>query len=163
MKGFVNFVIKNKLAVWLLTIIVVFTGIYSGTRMKTEMIPDISIPFTMVSTAYPGATPEQVMEEVSIPIEKTIENLEDVKAVYSNSYSNVSSIQIEYEYGIDMDEAIRELRSALDDVHVTGRCRRTDCITTVNMNMMPVVALSVSSTTEDIVDLTETVEEMLLP
>lgn len=162
MKGFINFVIKNKLAVWLLTIIVVFTGIYSGTRMKTEMIPDISIPFTMVSTTYQGATPEQVMEEVSIPIEKTVENLEDVKAVYSNSYANVSSIQIEYEYGIDMDEAVRELRSALDHVMLPEDAEEPT-VSTVNMNTFPVVALSVSSTTEDIVDLTETVEEMLLP
>lgn len=162
MKGFINFVIKNKLAVWLLTIIVVFTGIYSGTRMKTEMIPDISIPFTMVSTTYQGATPEQVMEEVSIPIEKTVENLEDVKAVYSNSYANVSSIQIEYEYGIDMDEAVRELRSALDHVMLPEDAEEPT-VSTVNMNTFPVVALSVSSTTEDIVDLTETVEEMLIP
>lgn len=108
MKNFVNFVIKNKLAVWLLTIIIIVSGIYSGSRMKTEMIPDISIPYLMVSGVYPGATPEQVMEEVSIPIEKTVENLEDVKAVYSNSYANMlTSIQIEYDYGIDMNEAKR--------------------------------------------------------
>lgn len=162
MKGFINFVIKNKLAVWLLTIIVVFTGIYSGTRMKTEMIPDISIPFAMVSTTYQGATPEQVMEEVSIPIEKTVENLKDVKAVYSSSFANVSTLQIEYEYGIDMDEAIRELRSALDNMMLPEDADEPT-VSTVNMNVFPVVALSVSSTSEDIVDLTETVEEMLVP
>ena len=162
MKGFVNFVIKNKLAVWLLTIIVVITGIYSGTRMKTEMIPDVSIPFIMVSNTYEGATPEQVMEDVSMPIERTIENLKNVKAVYSNSYANVASIQVEYEYGIDMDEASRELRSALDNVPLPEDAGEPT-ISTISMNMMPVVALSVSSTTEDIVELTETVEEMLLP
>ena len=158
MKGFVNFVIKNKLAVWLLTIIVVITGIYSGTRMKTEMIPDVSIPFIMVSNTYEGATPEQVMEDVSMPIERTIENLKNVKAVYSNSYANVASIQVEYEYGIDMDEASRELRSALDNVPLPEDAGEPT-ISTISMNMMPVVALSVSSTTEDIVELTETVED----
>lgn len=64
MKSLVNFVLKNKLAVWLLTIIITFTGIYSGTKMKTETIPDISIPYLMVMVAYPGATPEQAMEDV---------------------------------------------------------------------------------------------------
>ena len=58
MKGIVNFVLKNKLAVWLLTIIITASGIYSGTRMKTEMIPDINIPYLMVMDVYPGATPE---------------------------------------------------------------------------------------------------------
>lgn len=162
MKGLVNFVLKNKLAVWLLTIIIVVTGIYSGTRMKTETIPDISIPFLMVMDVYPGATPEQVMKDVSIPLEKAVENLEHVKAVYSNSYSNMSSIQVEYEYGIDMDEAKRALTSALDAVTLPEDAQ-TPTITAISMNMMPVVALSVSSETEDIVDLTSTVEEILLP
>ncbi|WP_062107381.1 efflux RND transporter permease subunit [Bacillus niameyensis] len=162
MKGLVNFVLKNKLAVWLLTIIVVVFGIYSGSKMKTETIPDISIPYLMVMDVYPGATPEKVMEEVSMPLEKKIENLKNVKAVYSNSSANVAMIQVEYDYGIDMDEANRELRSALDTVTLPDDAQDPQ-ITEINMNMMPVVALSVSSTTEDIVELTSTVEDILLP
>ena len=161
-KGLVNFVLKNKLAVWLLTIIITVSGIYSGTRMKMETIPDISIPYLMVMDVYPGATPEKVMEDVSIPIEKAVESLEDVKSVYSNSYSNMSSIQVEYEYGIDMDEAKRALESALDAVSLPEGAQEPT-ITAISMNMMPVVALSVSSEEEDIVELTSTVEEILLP
>jgi multidrug efflux pump subunit AcrB len=161
-KGLVNFVTRNKLAVWLLTIIITVSGIYSGTRMKTETIPDISIPYLMVMGVYPGATPEKVMEEISMPIEKAVEGLEDVKAVYSNSYSNMSSIQVEYEYGIDMDEAKRALQSAIDDVKLPDGAEKPT-ITAISMNMMPVVALSVSSKTEDIVELTSTVEDILLP
>ncbi|MED3623485.1 efflux RND transporter permease subunit [Neobacillus thermocopriae] len=162
MKGLVNFVTRNKLAVWLLTIIITVSGIYSGTRMKTETIPDISIPYLMVMGVYPGATPEKVMEEISMPIEKAVEGLEDVKAVYSNSYSNMSSIQVEYEYGIDMDEAKRALQSAIDNVKLPEGAEKPT-ITAISMNMMPVVALSVSSKTEDIVELTSTVEDILLP
>lgn len=162
MKGLVNFVLKNKLAVWLLTIIITASGIYSGTRMNMETIPNISIPYLMVMDVYPGATPERVMEEVSMPIEKAVENLEDVKAVYSNSYSNMSSLQVEYEYGIDMDEAKRALDAALDAVDLPEGAQKP-VITAINMNMMPVVALSVSSSKEDIVELTSTVEDVLLP
>lgn len=162
MKGLVNFVLKNKLAVWLLTIIITVSGIYSGTRMKTEMIPDISIPYLMIMDVYPGATPEKVMNEVSVPIEKAIEGLEDVKAVYSNSYSNMSSLQIEYDYGIDMDEAKRALQAALDNVKLPEGAQEP-VVTAISMNMMPVVALSVSSKTEDIAELTSTVEDILLP
>ncbi|MBS8265422.1 AcrB/AcrD/AcrF family protein [Mesobacillus boroniphilus] len=162
MKNLVNFVLGNKLAVWLLTIIITVLGIYSGTRMNMETIPNISIPYLMVMDVYPGATPEKVMEDVSIPIEKAVEGLEDVKYVYSNSYSNMSSIQVEYEYGIDMDEAKRALQSALDMVTLPEGAQEPT-ITAISMNMMPVAALSVSSTTEDIVELTSTVEEILLP
>ncbi|MBS4207368.1 efflux RND transporter permease subunit [Bacillus sp. FJAT-50079] len=162
MKGLVNFVLKNKLAVWLLTIIIVASGMYSSTRMKTETIPNISIPFLMVMDVYPGATPEQVMEDVSVPLEKVAENLDHVKGVYSNSYSNMASIQVEYDYGIDMDEAKRELQSALDSVSLPEGAQKPT-ITAISMNMMPVVALSVSSHDEDIVDLTSTVEDVILP
>lgn len=162
MKDLVNFVLMNKLAVWLLTIIITVSGIYSGTRMNMETIPDVSIPYLMVMDVYPGATPEKVMEDVSMPIEKAVEGLEDVKAVYSNSYSNMSNIQVEYEYGIDMDEAKRELQSALDAVNLPEEAQEPT-VTAISMNMMPVAALSVSSTKEDIVELTSTVEEIVLP
>ncbi|MGN7295999.1 efflux RND transporter permease subunit [Ferdinandcohnia sp. SAFN-114] len=162
MRGIANFVLKNKLAVWLLTIIITVSGIYSGTQMKTETIPDISIPFLMVMDVYPGATPEQVMEDVSMPIEKAVEGLDGVKSVYSNSYSNMANIQVEYEYGEDMDEANRALQSALDAVTLPEAAQEP-VITAISMNMMPVVALSVSSKTEDIVELTSTVEDVLLP
>ncbi|MEK9200132.1 efflux RND transporter permease subunit [Ureibacillus sp. FSL E2-3493] len=162
MKGLVNFVLKNKLAVWLLTIIITVSGIYSGTRMKMESIPDISIPYLIVMGVYPGATPEQVMDELSIPMEKAVEGLEDVKAVYSNSSSNVSQIQIEYDYGVDMDEKKRQLESAIDNVTLPEEVEEPS-IMAISMNMMPVVALSISSTEEDIVELTSTVEDILLP
>ena len=162
MKGLVNFVLKNKLAVWLLTIIITVSGIYSGTRMKMESIPDISIPYLIVMGVYPGATPEQVMNELSIPFEKSVESLEDVKAVYSTSSSNVSQVQVEYDYGIDMDEKKRQLESALDNVKLPEGAEKPT-IMAISMNMMPVVALSVSSSKEDIVDLTSTVEDILLP
>lgn len=161
-KGLVNFVLGNKLAVWLLTIIITVSGIYSGTRMKMETIPDISIPYLMVSDVYPGATPEKVMNDVSMPIEQAVEGLDHVKSVYSNSYSNMASIQVEYEYGIDMDEAKRELKSVLDSLELPEGAEKPKT-SAISMNMMPVVALSVSSSKEDIVELTSTVEDALLP
>lgn len=162
MKGLVNFVLGNKLAVWLLTIIITVSGIYSGTKMNMETIPDISIPYLMVMDVYPGATPEQVMEDVSKPLEKAIENLKGVKSVYSNSNANMSSIQVEYEYGEDMDEANRALISALEAVKLPENAQEP-IITAISMNMMPVAALSISSTKEDIVELTSTVEDIILP
>lgn len=130
--------------------------------MKMETIPDISIPFLMVLDVYPGATAEQVMEDVSIPLERAIEELDYVKAVYSNSYSNMANLQIEYEYGTDMDEAKRRLEMTIDDVALPERAEEP-IITAISFDMMPVIVLSISSETEDIVELTSTVEEMIVP
>lgn len=162
MQGLVRFVLKNKFAVWLLTLIVTFAGIYSTTQMKMESIPDISIPYLIVAGVYPGATAEQVMDEISIPIEQSVESLEDVKAVFSNSSANVSQVQIEYEYGVDMDQKKRELESALDAVDLPEEVE-TPSIMAISLNMFPVTALSISSETESIVELTERVESSILP
>ncbi|PMC33761.1 Swarming motility protein SwrC [Bacillus sp. UMB0899] len=162
MKSLVNFVLKNKLAVWLLTIIITVAGLYSGTRMKMESIPDVSIPYLIVMGVYPGATAEQVMDEISMPMEQNIEGLEDVAAVYSNSSANVAQVQVEYEYGVDMDEKKRELEAAIDNISLPEDAEEPT-IMALSMNMMPVVALSISSTDEDIVDLSTTVEESILP
>ena len=139
MKGLVNFVLRNKLAVWLLTIIVAASGIYSGAKMKMEAIPDISVPYLIVVGVYPGATPEQVMDEVSIPIEKAVEGLEDVKAVYSSSSSGVAQVHIEYDYGVDMDEKRRKLESAIDQVPLPEEVHQPE-ILTMSMNMVPVAS-----------------------
>lgn len=162
MNSIINFVLKNKLAVWLLTIIVVISGLYSATRMKMETIPDVSIPFLTVMTPYPGATPEQVMEDVSIPLEKSLESLEGVKAVYSNSYSSLSNIQVEYDYEKNMDDAKREVQDVLEAVTLPDNTQEPT-ISRISMNMMPVLALSVSSSEEDIIELTSTVEDVLIP
>ena len=162
MKSLVNFVIRNKLAVWLLTIIVIGSGIYSGSRMKMESIPDISIPYLVVTSVYPGATAEKVMEDVSIPIEKAVESLEGVHAVYSNSYTSMSSIQVEFDYEKDMIDAKREVQNALDTVVLPEDVEKP-VVTSLSMDMMPVLVMSISSTEEDIVELTSTVEDILVP
>ncbi len=166
MGGFVNaiinFVIRNKLAVWLLTLIVTITGMYAGANMKKEMIPDITIPYVMVMAVYPGATPEQVMEEVTIPMEDTIGLLPGVKSINSSSYSNLTTLQVEYDYSKDMEEAQRQIRSAIESMKLPDNVMEPT-ITRISMNAMPVAALSISSESMDITDLTEVVENRIMP
>lgn len=107
---------KNKFAVWLITIIVVVAGLYSGLKMKLETIPNITAPVIMVSTVYPGATPDDIAEKVTKPIEQRIKNLSGVDVVTSTSSQNVSSIQIQYQYSKDMDKAESEIKDAISEV-----------------------------------------------
>lgn len=162
MKGIINFVLKNKLAVWLLAIILMCAGIYSASKMKMETMPDITIPVVTVMTVYPGATPEQVMDDISIPMEKAVTNLKGVKAVYSTSYSNMSNVQIEYEYGLDMAEAEKEIKSILDNVELP-EIAQDPKVARVMINSFPILSTSISSSTEDIAELTSTVEEIIAP
>ena len=128
MKSIVNFVMKNKLAVWLLTFIITAAGLYSGsTQMKLETIPDITIPIVSVTTIYPGATPEQVANELSEPLEKAVSGLNGVSSVSSTSYQNASSLQIEFDYGTDMEKAESEVEDALANVSLPDSIDGSGC------------------------------------
>ncbi len=162
MNSIINFSLKNKLAVWLITIIVVAAGLYSGMKMKLESIPDISIPVLSVTTVYPGATPEQVDQEVSQPLEQAVQNLSGVLSVNAASYQNASSLQIEYEYGKDMDEAKQEMEESLAMITLPEEAEETT-IDKVNINAFPILALSVANDEQSLAELTETVEKEIAP
>ena len=162
MSSIINFVMKNKLAVWLITLIITATGIYAGTQMKLETIPDITIPIVSVTTVYPGATPEQVAKDVSEPFEKAVSNLEGVKTVSSTSFQNASSLQIEYSYGIDMDDAAKGVQEALDAV-TKPEAVQDPSVTQISINAFPVIALSIANTEKDLEALTKDVEGSIVP
>ncbi|MBR2567982.1 MAG: efflux RND transporter permease subunit, partial [Paenibacillus sp.] len=98
MNGLIRFTLNNKFAVWLMTIIVTAAGIYSGLNMKMETLPDITTPLVTVTTVYPGATPQEVADQVTKPIEQRVQNLSGVNVVGSSSFQNASQIQIEYRF-----------------------------------------------------------------
>lgn len=162
MNSLIKFVLKNKLAVWLLTIIVAVAGVYSGLKMKLETIPDITVPVATITTVYPGATPQQVADDISIPYEKAVNHLKGVLAVYSNSYQNASSLQIEFKYGTDMKEAVSNIKEALDKVELPENAQKPT-VDRVNINAFPVVALSVANKNQSIADLTKTTENYFVP
>jgi HAE1 family hydrophobic/amphiphilic exporter-1 len=161
MNSIINFVLKNKFAVWLLTIVITVAGITSGLQMKLETIPDITIPVITTTTVYPGATPDQVVNSLSEPHEKAVRNIEGVKLVTSSSYQNASSLQIEFEYGTDMKEAESEVAAALKNVPLPEGAQEPS-VARISINAFPVVAMSISSEKEDLATLTETVESNLV-
>ncbi|MGG3799063.1 efflux RND transporter permease subunit [Metabacillus fastidiosus] len=162
MNQIINFVLKNKFAVWLLTIIVTVAGLYSGMNMKMETIPDINTPIMTVTTVYPGATPEEIADKVSEPIEKAIRNLNGVNIVSSNSFQNASSIQIEYSFKKDMDEAKDEVNEALANIEFPKEVNKPD-VQKLSLNAFPILALSVSNDNQSLAELTTKVEEDILP
>ncbi|MEK5006239.1 efflux RND transporter permease subunit [Bacillus sp. FSL K6-3312] len=162
MNSIINFVLKNKFAVWLMTIIVTVAGLYAGLNMKQESIPNINTPVITVSTTYPGATPDEVSDKVTDPIEKSIQNLNGVNVVTSNSFENASSIQVEYDYNKDMDEAKKEIEDAVNNINFPENAEKPK-IARFSINAVPILALSVSDDKESLENLTKKVEDDLVP
>ncbi|MDY7433562.1 surfactin resistance protein SrfP [Bacillus sp. V26] len=162
MNHVINFVLKNKFAVWLMTIIVTAAGLYAGMNMKQESIPDVNMPYLTISTTYPGATPSQVADEVTKPVEQAVQNLDGVSVVTSTSYENASSVMIEYDYEKDMDKAKTEAAEALENVSLPDDAKDPE-ISRYSMNSFPILTLSVSSDKDNLQELTKKVEDGLVP
>lgn len=162
MKPIIDFALKNKLAIWILTIIVVFAGLYSGLNMKQETIPNIELPNLSVMTVYPGAAPDVVADDVTEPIEQRLKNLENVKLVQSSSMANASSVMMEFDYGTDMDKATSKVEDALADLSLPDIVEDPE-VTRISFNAMPIMAISVSDDDRSLEELTETVENDVVP
>ncbi|NPC91776.1 efflux RND transporter permease subunit [Bacillus sp. WMMC1349] len=162
MNSIINFVLKNKFAVWLLTIIVTLAGLYAGLNMKQETIPDINTPIITVTTTYPGATPDEVTEKVTKPIEQAVQNMNGVDVYTSTSFENASSVQIQYEFEKDMDEAKDEVAEALSDLKLPDGAEKPK-ISRMSFNAFPIMSLSVSSEKDSLEDLTTTIENDIVP
>jgi len=113
LKNLTKFSLQNPLVILLLVVLVVIGGIYSTTKFKQEQLPEIDIPWLVVSTVYPGAAPNEVLEQVTLPLEQKLRNLEGIKNVYSQSANNLSIIQLEFGYNNDMKQREEEVRQAL--------------------------------------------------
>jgi len=162
LNGIIRFSLNNKFALWIMTIIVVAAGLYAGLTMKQETIPDINVPVISVTTIYPGAAPDEVAEQVTRPIEQRLRNLNGVDLLQSMSMENVSSLFIQYDYEKDMKEALEEAREAVASVKLPeGASKPT--LSRITINAFPVLAVSVSSDTLSLEELTAVIEEDLRP
>ncbi len=162
MKSIIQFSLNNKFALWIITLIVLVAGLQAGTSMKMETIPDITIPIVSVTTVYPGAAPEEVMEKISKPIEQRTRNLNGVESITSTSYENASSVIIQYDFDTDMDKAVSEVSKVLNEVNLPDGAVEPS-ISRLSFNSFPILSLSLASSDQDLKELTTTVEQSIVP
>jgi hydrophobic/amphiphilic exporter-1 (mainly G- bacteria), HAE1 family len=162
MKKIIQFSLKNKFAVWLITIIITIAGLYSGMNMKLETIPNINTPLVSILTAYPGATPEQVAEKVTELIEKRVESLDGVTAISSSSFQNASSVQIEYDFDKDMDKAESEVKDSLSKLEFPDGVQ-DPTVSRMSFSAFPVMSLSITNSKQSLDELTKTTEKDIVP
>ncbi|WP_127496568.1 efflux RND transporter permease subunit [Paenibacillus glycanilyticus] len=162
MKSIIKFSLNNKFALWIMTVIVLFAGLYSGLNMKMETLPDITVPIVSVTTVLPGAAPEEVMEKVTKPIEQQTRNMEGVDSVSSTSFENASSVIIQYKFGTDMDKAESDVKSLLADLKLPEGAQDPD-VSRISLNAFPVISLSFANDKQDLAQLTDLVNSSVLP
>lgn len=110
MKNIARFSVEKAITVFMAVIIVIIFGVVSFTRLTTDLFPSMNIPYTVVVTTYIGASPDEVEEYVTKPLEETFATTSNVKDITSISQENVSILMMEFESDTNMDSAVIEMR-----------------------------------------------------
>ena len=113
---FARFFIKNYQVSILVIFFLIIGGVFGFLGLPRQGMPEIKIPFTLVTTVYPGAAPEQVETDVTKEIESAISGVEGVKEMESGSAESISTIFVTFEAEIDIDKALDDLRREVNGV-----------------------------------------------
>lgn len=108
--------IKHRVATLLAVIMIVIFGVMYGTQLQMSLMPNMEMPMAVVMTTYVGANPSDIEELVTTPLESAIMSVSGVDEITSTSAENVSTIQITYVEGTDLDIAATKLREQFDRV-----------------------------------------------
>ena len=106
--------VNNPITTILVFIAVALFGIFSLVKLPIDFMPRIDTPYIMVITAYPGASAEDIEENISKPMENALNGVDNLKHISSKSKENISTVFLQFEYGTDNDVATNDVRDKLD-------------------------------------------------
>lgn len=112
--GLTTLSVNNKATVFVLTLIILFAGIGAYIGMPKESFPEIKLPTIVVSSPYPGNSPENIEKLITRPIEKEINEISGVDKIKSTSLQDYSSIVVEFGSGVGVEEALQDVKDAID-------------------------------------------------
>ncbi len=116
MRNIIRWFILNTVAANLLMVFIIIAGIFTLSRLRMEVFPDITIPIINVSVVYPGASPEDIEESICVKVEEQVQGVNGLKRITSSSNEGYGSINIEVENGYDIDEVKDEVKSQVDAI-----------------------------------------------
>jgi multidrug efflux pump len=169
--GPTNWAIKNKTAVYIFTVLISLVGYIIFQRIPKEQFPDIVVPTVFVSTIYPGASPEDIENLITKPLEKEIKSISGIKKITSNSIQDFSLVSVEFNTGIDVDIAKQKVSNAVDKAKkdLPTDMKNDPDVQEVNFSEFPIMNINVAGDfpldqlkkyAEDLQDKLETIPEI---
>ena len=138
--------VNKPVTVALIFVTVAILGIFSLTKLSTNLFPDMGENTILVVTSYSGASAADIETNVSKPLENTLNSVSNLKHLSSTSKENISVITLEFEYGIDINEATNDVRDKLDMVaQMLPDAVSTPTIFKFSMEDMPIMLLSATA------------------
>ncbi|MEG0397257.1 MAG: efflux RND transporter permease subunit, partial [Oscillospiraceae bacterium] len=159
-----KFSVKKQYTVLVAVVMVIVLGVISFMGLTTDLLPAIELPYIIVVTTYPGASPEKVEQTVTKPLESVLSTTSGIKNVSSTSNENSSMVMLEFEQGTNMDSATIELSGNIDLVSAQLPDEvGTPMLMKISPDMLPIMVASVDVNGMDIKQVSAYVENTVLP
>lgn len=98
----IRFSLKNAAAVFVCSFLLMFLGLYSFSSLKVDLLPNIEFPQLSIEVVYPGASPQDVNEEVTAKLEEKLKSLDGLKQMQSSSYEGMAVMNLEFPFRTDI-------------------------------------------------------------
>ena len=156
--------VRKPYTVFVAVILIIVLGVISFMGMATDLLPTIDLPYVIVMTTYPGASPEKVEQTVTRPLEAALGTSGGLENISSISNENASIIILEFVQSTNMDSAMIELSGMIDMVEayfpdMVG----TPTVLKISPDMMPIVVASVDREGMAVDELSSFTTESVIP
>ena len=157
-----KFSVKKPFVVLVAVVMLLVLGAVSFIKMTTDFLPNMNMPYMIVITTYPGASPEKVEMEITEIMESTVGTVNGVKNVTSSSSENSSIVSLEFEEDTNMDAAMVKVSSAVNQVPLPDNAG-TPMLMQISADMMATMMTSVDYEGKSGYELSKFVEDNIIP
>lgn len=159
-----KFSVKRPYTVVVGMVLVLVLGFVSFSKMKTDLLPDMTLPYALVYTTYIGASPEEVETTVTRPVEQSMATISNIENITSVSSENVSMVVLEFAQTANMDAVTIEMRESLDQIKgYWDDSVGSPIIMKMNPDMLPVMVAAAEAGDMEGSELTDYVNNTVLP
>lgn len=159
-----KFSVKRPYTVVVGMVLVLVLGFVSFSKMKTDLLPDMTLPYALVYTTYIGASPEEVETTVTRPVEQSMATISNIENITSVSSENVSMVVLEFAQTVNMDAVTIEMRESLDQIKgYWDDSVGSPIIMKMNPDMLPVMVAAAEAGDMEGSELTDYVNNTVLP
>ena len=161
---FSKFSVKKPYTVVVGVVLIIILGVVTFMNMTVDLLPNMNMPYAIVMTSYPGASPEAVEAAVTKPVEQAMATVSNIKNIQSSSSENASTVILEFDQTANMDSVTIEMRETLDQIKgYWPDAVANPIIMKLNPSMMPVLITAVSASGADAAKTSKLIKEQVLP
>lgn len=159
-----KFSVKKPYTVLVGVVMAIVLGVVSFTKMTTDLLPNLSLPYVIVMTTYIGASPETVEMVVTKPVESSMATVSNIENISSISGENYSMVILEFAQNADMNSVSLEIRENLDQIKsYWDDSVGSPIIMKMNPDMMPIMVAAVGQEGVDDAGISDLAKNTIVP